>query len=107
MQTAPHTCAPEISRQLFVSVGANLFGEDLPKIRLGATAALHPLCLLTGQFMQARVTSWCDPAGMSEYGCGKLVTLQSAYKRRLLVLFTLLQRDFSPTVELCVSILVS
>lgn len=66
MQTAPHVPAPEISQQLFVSVGATYLGKIPLKQDWGVIATLHPLSLLTGQFIRAHVATRCDPAGPSK-----------------------------------------
>lgn len=102
-ETANCSCPQDIT-PIIRLCGGNLFVEDPPKIRVGSHSHSTSFCFLNGQFTQARVTSRCYPAGPSNCGCGKIVTLQSTHKRRRLDLFTPLLGQLSPAVQPWISI---
>lgn len=101
--TANCSCPRDIT-PIIRLCGGNLFVEDPLKIREGSRSLSTYFCFLNGQFTQTRVTARCYPAGLSNCGCGKTVTLQSPHKRRRLDLFTPLLGQLSPAVQPCISI---
>jgi len=109
MHTTRRAPAPKISRQLFFSVGATYLWKDLLKIRVVGSRSRSIFLLAPDWTVHAGAchrSLWPlqahRPATAVEkvsWRCSGRRTSSSS-----LVVFTPLQREFSPTVQLCISI---